>query len=441
MCVGEKARLNADPKEERIRYIQNAIELALTLGDFQKEVNSECTPGTVARETLKRIEHIVEFETGAIYLVDEQTSDLRISSCAPAESQDFLEDEISFMIDNGFVAWAMRERRGIRLNSKDGSHSVFLHVMATYSRIRGLFIGIFPSHVAKLHDAALEMVSIILRNAANGIENLIYSSAARSHQKKLEEEVARKSSQMVHYEKQLAMAQNMEAIAVLAGGVAHQFNNALQALVGNMELISMAAQGESKILSFVERTRHTIERMSSLTSQLTAYASGGTFIASQVTAVNAFIDEILPAIKRTIKPTVELRVDLIDESLSVDVDLIQLRTVVLAIVTNADEAIADKGSIRISGRLIQWRDIPENVRSELTPGDYACICLQDNGTGMDSDTLRRLFEPFYSTKFEGRGLSMAAVSGIIQRHRGWIHVDSKIAKGTCVQIYLPAVSG
>lgn len=441
MRVGEKARLNTDPKEERIRYIQNAIELALTLGDFQKEVNSECTPGTVAREALKRIGRIVDFETSAIYLVDEQTSDLQISACTPADSNDLLEDELSFMIDNGFVAWAMRERRGIRLNSKDGSRSVFLHVMATYSRTRGLFIGILPSHVAKLHDAALEMVSIILRNASNGIESLIYSSATRCQQKKLEAEVARKSRQMVHYEKQLAMAQNMEAIAALAGGVAHQFNNALQSLVGNMELISMAARGESKILNFVERTRHTVERMSNLTSQLTAYANGGIFIASQVISVDAFLNEILPAIQRAIKPTIELHVDLIDESLSIDVDLIQLRTVVLAIVTNADEAIVEEGSIRISGRLRQWKDIPENVRNELTPGDYACIGFQDNGTGMDSDTLRRLFEPFYSTKFEGRGLSMAAVSGIIQRHKGWIHVDSKIATGTCVQIYLPKVSG
>jgi signal transduction histidine kinase len=415
--------------------------LALTLGDFQNVVNSECNPDTVARETLKRIERFVRFETAAICLVDEQTFDLRISACAPVDSKDLLEDELTFMIDNGFVAWAMRERRGIRLNSKDGSCSVFLHVMATYCRIRGLFIGIFPSHAVRLHDASLEMLSIILRNASNGIESLIYSSDMRSCQKKLEKEVARKSRRMVRYEKQLVMAQNMEAIAALAGGVAHQFNNALQALVGNIELISMTAQGEPKILNCVERTRHTIERMSNLTNQLTAYANGGTFIASQVISVNAFLNEILPAIKRAIKPTVELSMTLIDDSLTIDVDLIQLRTVVLTIVANANEAIADKGSIRISGRLLQWKDIPENVRRELTPGAYACIAFQDSGTGMDSDTLRRLFEPFYSTKFEGRGLSMAAASGIIQRHKGWIHVDSKFAEGTCVQIYLPNVSG
>jgi signal transduction histidine kinase len=83
--------------------------------------------------------------------------------------------------------------------------------------------------------------------------------------------------------------------------------------------------------------------------------------------------------------------------------------------------------------------MPDQIKSELTPGNYACIGFQDSGTGMDSDTLHRLFEPFYSTKFEGRGLSMAAVSGIIKRHNGWIDVNSQITRGTLVKIYLPIV--
>ncbi|MDX2454540.1 ATP-binding protein, partial [Desulfosarcina sp.] len=141
-----------------------------------------------------------------------------------------------------------------------------------------------------------------------------------------------------------------------------------------------------------------------------------------------------------IKETVQLDAELTDESVTVDVDLIQIRTVILAIITNADEAIAGKGSIRISSQLFPWAEVSEDIKSELMPGDYACIGFQDDGTGMDSNTLRRLFEPFYSTKFKGRGLSMAAVAGIIKRHKGWIKVSSQIEKGTCVQIFLPKVS-
>ncbi len=440
MIIGEEKMIKEDNQEKSIRFIHNAIESALTLGDFQKEVNSECTPENVTSETIKRIESLINFDSSAIYLVDEQTADMRLSACSPHDVQDALDDELAFMIDNGFVAWAIRERRGITVNSKDGSRQILLHVMATYSRIRGLFLGIFPTKPSKLQGASLEILSIILRNAVNGIESLIYSSMMRQQQEKLEEEVKQKTHRLVHYEKQLSQAQNMEAIAALAGGVAHQFNNALHALTGNIDLISMIVQNESEILPCIERIRPIIVRMSNLTSQLIAYAQGGNFIATQAISLKTLFNEVLPAIKRAIKETVQLDLEPVDDWVTVDVDLIQIRTVVIAIVTNADEAIVGKGSIRISSQLFQWNEFPEDIKNELIPGDYVCIGFQDDGTGMDKDTLRRLFEPFYSTKFQGRGLSMAAVSGIIKRHKGWITVSSQIEKGTCVKIYLPKVS-
>ena len=427
-------------KEESIRFIHNAIESALTLGDFQKEVNSDCTPGNIAREAVKRIASIVSFDSSAIYLVDKQTSDMQLAAYTPADCESILEDEFAFMVDNGFVAWALRERRGLTVSSKDSSRKVLLHVMATYSRIRGLFLGIFPSHSSKIQEAALEIVTIILRNASNGIESIAYSSMIRKQQQESEKEVQQKTRQLVHYEKQLVLAKKMEAIAALAGGVAHQFNNALQGLTGNIDLIAMVAQDESEVLPHIERTRPIIERMANLTNQLTAYANGGTFIASQVVSLKALLNEVLPAIKRCLKETVKLDVELADQRATVDVDLIQIRTAIIAIVTNADEAINDEGLIQISSRKFQWNEVPDNIKSELTPGNYACISFQDSGTGMDSDTLHRLFEPFYSTKFEGRGLSMAAVSGIIKRHNGWIDVTSQITRGTLVQIYLPIVA-
>ena len=440
MATSEKAMLDADPKDERIRHINNAIEFALNIGDFQKEVNSECTPDKVAKETIKRIDSIINFNSSAIYLVDEQTSDLTISAFTPANKKASLKTEVEFMIDNGFVAWALRERRGVMLKSQDSSHTVLLHVMATYSRIRGLFIGIFPSHISRLHDASLEMVSIILRNASNGIESLIYSLMMRKQQQELEIEVRRKTRQLVHYEKQLIQAQNMEAIAALAGGVAHKFNNALQVLMGRIGLISMLAQDKPEILTQIERSHLSIKQMTDLTNQLTAYARGGTFVTSQALSVNALFNEILPAIKRSIKETVDVKVEVADGSVKVNVDTIQMQTVILSIITNAVEAIVNEGYIRISSQVVQWSEMPENIQVEVTPGDYVCIGFKDNGIGMDSDTLRRLFEPFYSTKFEGRGLGMAAVSGIIRQHKGFIHVASKSSEGTNVLIYLPKVS-
>lgn len=439
MILEEKIK-KLDPEGASIRFIQNAIELALTLGDFQKEIDDECTPETIASETIKRIDRLVPFEASAIYFVDEQTSDLNLSACLPADTENSTQDEMTFMIENGFVAWAMRERRGIKVYSQNGSRQILLHVMATYARIRGVFIGIFPPPPAKVQNASLEILSIILRNAVNGLESLIYSSIMRQQQEKLEEEVEQKTSQLLNYEKQLMQAQHMEAIAALAGGVAHQFNNSLQALIGNVDLIAMMAQNESTILPNIERIYPIIERMSILTDKLLAYARGGTFVTPQAISLKELFEEVVPTVKGSVKTTVQLKVELSDETATVNVDFLQLRTVILAIVTNADEAIVDHGSIRISSQHFPWSEIPEAIKNRLISGDYVCLRFDDDGAGMDEDALRRLFEPFYSTKFEGRGLSMAAASGIIKQHKGWIDVSSQIGQGTCVQVYLPMAS-
>jgi len=429
-----------DIKEDRKRYIQNAIELVLSLGDFQKEINSECSPQDVASESIERLCRLIPFQGSAIFLMDEDTSDMQLSVCIPVRAKNSIEEELEFMIHNGFVAWALRERRGITVVSKDGSHQIFLHVMATYSRIRGLFMGILPSQAAMVPDASLEIASLTLRNAANCIESLVYSSIIKAQKQNLKDEVEQKTQQLIHYEKQLVQAQKTEAVAALAGGVAHQFNNALTGLVGNIDLMSMISQNEPALLGYIERTRPIIERMSNLTSQLLAYARGGALVVTQIITLQELFKETLPAIRGAIKETVALTVESTDELTTIEVDLIQMRTAILAIINNANEAIVEKGILRIVGQAIQWHQIPDEINSELEPGEYVCISVQDSGTGMDEPTLNRLFEPFFSTKFEGRGLSMAAVSGIIKRHNGWIAVSSQTEKGTIVDIYLPIVS-
>ena len=259
---------------------------------------------------------------------------------------------MNFMIENGFVAWSMRERRGIKVYSQDGSRQILLHVMATHARIRGVFIGIFPHQPTKIQDASLEILSIILRNAVNSLESLIYSSMIRERQQQLQDEVELKTSQLLNFEKQMLQVQHMEAIAALAGGVAHRFNNSLQVLIGNIDLIKMIASGESKMLPHIERIYPVIEQMSQLTNKLLAYARGGTFVSPQTITVQELFSEIMPSVRGSLKGTVQLHAEVHDDSAAVNVDLLQLRTVIQAIVVNADEAIVDHGSIRISAQLL-----------------------------------------------------------------------------------------
>jgi signal transduction histidine kinase len=429
-------RLVTEPPRPPDQFIQYALDTALSLGDFQKEIHSACAPESVAEKAVKRINRLALFDASAIYLVDEETSDLLLASCSPPDSGPAIENELEFMIDKGFVAWAIRERRGITVYAKDGGQQLLLHVLATYSRTRGLFVGIFPSQLSGLPDGAMEILSIILRNAANCIESIIYSGLMRQRQKRLEAEVAQKTQEVVRYEKQFIETQNKEAIATLAGGVAHEFNNALTGLIGNIDLISMNVPTDSVILPYVERTRPIVARMSTLTQQLLAYASGGQHIA-QSTTLKHLYNEIVPAIQLVVKKTIDLVLDLKDEQTAIDVDVVQLQAAIVAIVQNANESIDKKGTITIRGQRCPWNALPQNVRREIKPDACVVIDIRDDGRGMDENTRRRMFEPFFTTKFQGRGLSMAATAGIIRHHGGHIRVASQIEKGTCVQIYLP----
>lgn len=436
MTFSDDELIRMDYNEKSKRFIQNAIEVALSLGDFQKELYHKCTPQTVALKALERIGRLISFDASAIYLVDEETSDLQLAVCTPSDSDRPLEEELEFLIHNGFVAWAIRERRGITVVSRDGKRQILLHVMATYSRTRGLFVGVFPFRMPKLQDASLEILSIILRNAANGIESLLYSSLLRQQKEDLEKAIKQKTQRLVRYEKQLVQARHMEAVAALAGGVAHQFNNSLAGLIGYLDLLSLSVGGEPDALRYIERTHPIVDRMTKLTGQLLAYAQGGQYMTSVISLKELFL-ELMPAIRNVLKKEIVITVDLNSESTTINVDMIQMRMVILAIISNADEAMVHSGYLRISSYLVHSSNLPESIKDELRPGEYACIAFQDTGTGMDSTTLRRLFEPFFSTKFEGRGLSMAAVSGIIKRHDGWIDVSSQTGQGTNVQIYLP----
>lgn len=425
---------HANGDEKSRLFIHNAIELALSLGDFQKEVGCQTSTRMVVLKAAERIEKLIEFEASGIYLVEEETDDLKLAACTPINAEPIIESEASYLIENGSVAWAIRERRGISLYSENARTQVFLHVMSTCSRIRGLFIGIFPARLSRLPDASLEILSIILRNASNCIESLNYSNMLRQEIRGLEVSVEEKNQRLLKYEKQLLQTQHMETIAKLAGGIAHQFNNALTSMIGYLDLASMSLKPDSKVTGYIENIRPVTERLCYLTNNLLAYAQGGQFILRRV-SLKEILQEVRPSIQRLIKDSVTLSIDISDEAISVEVDTIQLRMAILAVIGNANEAIENKGAITISAKSVDGSQLDEGSISH--GGKYLRLSVRDSGRGMDQETARRIFEPFFSTKFEGRGLSMAAVFGIIKNHNGWITVHSKIDQGTQVEIYLP----
>jgi PAS domain S-box-containing protein len=239
-------------------------------------------------------------------------------------------------------------------------------------------------------------------------------------------------------ESQLQQSQKMEAISTLAGGVAHQFRNALSPIMAGLDMIEVDLPEGHDISQYVEPMRSSARRMSGLTNQLLAYARGGQYQAKPL-SMSTFIRDTLPILKHTLKASVHVEMDLLDENVCVEADMTQMQMVLSAIMSNASDAIEERGHVHISCGRTVVADQSADDHPGMGPGPYAYLKIEDDGKGMDRETAAQVFEPFYTTKFQGRGLGMAAAYGIVKNHNGWIFLDSVPGKGTTVHVHLPTV--
>ena len=239
-------------------------------------------------------------------------------------------------------------------------------------------------------------------------------------------------------EEELLKVKKLESLGVLAGGIAHQFNNALSVITGHAELLEMDYPQDEQILDSAETMKQSAHRMAHLTSQLLAYAGGGKYSPRPI-SLSEFVANTLPVISRDLDPAVRVETDLSPDLLNVKVDRTQMEMVLSALMANANEAMETPGRIRIStGNMAVDRGFIKD-HPGLRPGSYVCLSIEDDGKGMDKETKDRIFDPFFTTHFIGRGLGMPAAYGIIKNHDGTITVASEPGKGTTVTLYLPAL--
>ena len=229
------------------------------------------------------------------------------------------------------------------------------------------------------------------------------------------------------------------AIATLAGGIAHEFNNALMGILGNIELLKMDLPEDERRDKYFKAMKSASHRMSRLTDQLLAYAQGGKYQPKDL-KLDDFVIQTLPILKHDLNSAIRVETHFSKDIPHIKADYTQMQMVLSAILANSNEAIEDEGFIRITA---ENKDLDEAFTKHhpgLKPGPYVCLTVEDDGKGMDEETTSRIFEPFFTTKFHGRGMGMPAVYGIVKNHDGWIYVDSELGKGTTVRIYLPAIS-
>lgn len=242
-------------------------------------------------------------------------------------------------------------------------------------------------------------------------------------------------------ERKFLHAQKLESLGVLAGGIAHDFNNLLMAIMGNLEQAMERMPPQEPARTTIERAARAAERAADLTRQLLAYTGKGSFRSESVD-LNALVQENVHLFKTVLSKSVSLDLNLMPNLPFTRGDRGQLQQVIMNLLTNASEAIGERcGTVTLTTSLKELSDVDlaGSFLDEKPPsGLFVMIEVSDTGEGMGEETLGRLFEPFYSTKFAGRGLGLSAVLGIVRRHGGALFVESALNEGTHIRVCFPA---
>ena len=243
-------------------------------------------------------------------------------------------------------------------------------------------------------------------------------------------------------EEQLLQTQKIEAIGQLAGGVAHDFNNILSAIMGYGHLTLRKMQPDDLLRGYVEQILQAGERATTLTQGLLSF-SRKRIINPAPHDLNVIVRNFEKFLLRLIREDITITTTCTERELAILVDRGQLEQVLMNLVANARDAMPERGDIAIRTEAVSIDDEFIETHGFGKKGSYAVLLVSDTGEGMDENTRKKIFEPFFTTKSEGKGtgLGLSMVYGIVKQHDGFIDVYSEFGKGSCFKVYLPLVRG
>ena len=280
----------------------------------------------------------------------------------------------------------------------------------------------------------LKGVVFPLRGEEDAVEEVVVAFEDVSAEVKAEERQTQMNAQLVQ-------SQKLEALGVMARGIAHDFNNLLTPVMASADLLSSEPPG-STFDRYIQNIISGARRASDLCRQLLAYGGSEDEKAVVRTNLSTELEEMNALIGSSVSKSAVFRQSLDKNLPLVNVDHSQVRQIILNLLINASEAVEEKGSgvvmLTTGVRKLSTEEVSRLLPApDLPPGEYVFMEVKDTGTGMDYETQQSLFNPFFSTKFTGRGLGMSVVLGIVGDHGGGIAVESEEQQGTSITIYFP----
>jgi two-component system cell cycle sensor histidine kinase/response regulator CckA len=303
--------------------------------------------------------------------------------------------------------------------SRDSFRRAFAHALVNRSEIEPV-----DAQLMRQNDRAVRLYVSGSEESQGSPERINVYALDMTEQRKLEA--------------QFAQGQKMQAVGQLAGGVAHDFNNVLTAIIGFSDLLLLKHKPGDPNFADLMSIKQSANRAAGLTRQLLAFSRRQT-LRPQVLEIPSNIDDLTVLLKRLIGEQITLNVEHARSVWPVKADLVQLEQVIVNLVVNARDAMPNGGTISIRSRNVAEAESQSLNYEGMPAGDYVLIEVQDTGTGMSAEILEKIFEPFFSTKElgKGTGLGLSTVYGIIKQTGGFIYPDSTVGRGTTFRIYLP----
>ena len=278
---------------------------------------------------------------------------------------------------------------------------------------------------------------------AGAQDYVIKGKAARllpAIQRELREAEIRRERKQI--EQRMRQLEKFEALGKLAGGVSHDFNNVIGAIMGWAELGIDRVPSDSPEAKLFRNIREQATRAAGLTRQLLAYARRQVLEPKNID-LNLMVNETTTLLQKTIGEQIDVKMVLAPDLQITRADPSQIEQVIMNLCFNARDAMPKGGHLLIETRNVELDSHYCERRTDTQPGRYVQLSVSDTGTGMDPGTIERIFEPFFTTKEigKGTGLGLATVLGIVKQHGGLVDVYSEPGKGTAFRVYLPACEG
>ncbi|CAJ0894159.1 response regulator [Ralstonia flatus] len=316
-------------------------------------------------------------------------------------------------------------------------------VLLRNGRPEDVWMDLYYSPLPDDHGSPAGVLAIVVETTERVLterERQAAEQALRQLTETLEQRVADALSARAEVEAQLRQAQKMEAIGNLTGGVAHDFNNVLQVIAGNLQMLTVEAPGNARVQHRVAAATRAVQRGATLAAQLLAFARRQP-LSPAIVNPTKLVQGMSEMLHRALGEAVKVETHLAEDLWHVQADRNQLENALLNLAINARDAMRGGGVLTIAANNVTLDSAQAQAqgRGQLTPGDYLVFSVTDTGVGMPPEVVEHVFEPFFTTKPDGHGtgLGLSMVFGFVKQSGGHIAIDSAVGRGTTVQLYFP----